>query len=73
MCYRYIVLFEMQNHSAYYRSSYPQREMIRDVNPQPCCKISFPLVSNCTSIIPLQCTLKPLSIISTHFIFSQLY
>lgn len=62
----------MQNHSARYRPSYPQREMIRNVNTQPHDKdILFPCV-NCTSIIHLQCILKPFSNIfhSVHFFLS---
>lgn len=76
MYYRYIVLFEMQNHSARYRSSYPQRETIRNVNPQPCDKDiqhkTDPCV-NCTSIILLQCILKPFSIIVHSVCISLIY
>lgn len=74
--YRYIVLFEMQNHSARYRSSYPQREMIRNVNPQPCDKDIQHKIDpcvNCTSIFLLQCILKPFSIIVHSVSFSLSY
>ena len=72
--YRYIVLFEMQNHSAHYRPSYPQKEMIGNVNPQPGDKDILSPWVNCTSIIHLQCILKPFSIIfhSVHFLSAVL-
>lgn len=68
--YRYIVLFEMQNHSAHYTSSYPQREMITNVNPQPHDKDILSPCVNCTSKILLQCILEPFSIVShsVHFL-----
>ena len=61
--YRYIVLFEMQNHFAHYKSHHPQWEKIRNANLQPHDLDTLCVWVNCTSNFLLQCIEKPFAII----------